>query len=95
MPEKRSTSSKAHTWNDHCPASRPSAAAFREYEEPAADGPLFHWKKYQALSTRGTSRRIPTWTSSPKLPGGRQPLGGSWRERSQQVRLVVELVLCS
>ena len=26
----------------------------REYEEPAADGPLFHWGKYQALSTRGT-----------------------------------------
>ena len=42
----------------------------REYEEPAADGPLFHWGKYQALSTRGTSRRIPTWTSSPKPPGG-------------------------
>ena len=67
----------------------------REYEEPAADGPLFHWKKHRALSAHGASRRIPTWTSCPKLPGGRQPLGRDWRERSQQTRLVVELVLCS
>jgi hypothetical protein len=55
----------------------------RGNERYAADAPLARWKKHRALNAHGgASRRIPTWTSCPKLPRGRQSLGHDWRELS-------------